>query len=249
MPKEYQKIQSITNQLAAQNDLGDRPISFSIIAGYHAGLLAKELKICASNGCYFYEKLNPFITYKGAHAYEINEAIRQANLSQSVEGRAWGNGTILISRSTFRVLEGRRHFLACLISHELHHFLANHIFDASFQANQQARGLDTEQRKLVTMEIRRASEVDAYNGSTMMLVNTGHAANTCLKSVEYSMVLSGHAPETTPTSTHPGFEEVTRKMQAFIDDLEANRRDVKPRKTNGKWRFNRHANFLSYIPQ
>ena len=103
MPKEYKIIKRIVDKLARKNDLGSYPYTFSITAGSRGTWIAKSLGLPTKNeSCLHLKHVNPFIKYKGKLSDEINEAIRQAYLLDTVEACAYPNGYIQISRSSFK---------------------------------------------------------------------------------------------------------------------------------------------------
>ena len=76
MPEEYKTIKRVFKKLAAKNDLGDRPFTFTVNVGSQADWLAEELKLCKEDDCSFYSDLNPFKPYRGNASEEVNEIIR-----------------------------------------------------------------------------------------------------------------------------------------------------------------------------
>jgi len=103
MPNEYKTVKRIVNKISKKNDLGDYPFTFSITAGSRGTWIAKSLGLPTKNeSCLHLKHVNPFIKYKGKLSDEINEAIRQAYLLDTVEACAYPNGYIQISRSSFK---------------------------------------------------------------------------------------------------------------------------------------------------
>ena len=51
IPDEYQLIKRVVNKLAKSNDLGKRPIFFTITSGYATEWAAEELNLCKEDDC------------------------------------------------------------------------------------------------------------------------------------------------------------------------------------------------------
>ena len=115
VPIEYQKIEELVNRIHEHNDLGNYPITFTIVNGDYGGWIAEELRLCKEDHCSYYANLNPF----GFNRKTEKEIIRQSHLYTDIQGNAYTNGTIKLSQSTFRILQGKDNFLACLLAHEL----------------------------------------------------------------------------------------------------------------------------------
>ena len=81
--------------------------------------------------------INPFIPYKGKSAEELNEAIRQTYIVNGIEAYAWPNGTVAISRSSFRSASDRESYLAFVIGHEISHILNNDSFQNSLRISKE----------------------------------------------------------------------------------------------------------------
>ena len=248
MPKEYKYIKTIVNRLAKTNELGDRAITFTIIPGKYVEWYAEDLKLCDEDKCHFYSSLDPFKKFKGEKAYEINDAMRQAYLFDNVQGYSKSNGTIRISRSTFRVLEDRKDFLACTIAHELDHFLTNDVFENSLKESQEGRNLEKEERDLVAARISRESELDASNAASRMIFKAGYPLETCIEETKFLYRISGDGAETKPDDSHLGYEDMIAAMEDHLEAIKRNPAEQIESKSRGDWKYKRDLNVLIYNP-
>ena len=270
MPSEYKEIKTIVNKLGKFNDLGKRAITFSITPGSYLEWYAMGLKLCEKDQCTFFGSLDPFKKYRGANAYEVNDAIRQAYIYADIEAYASSSGTIEISRSTFRIYDKRKEFLACTIAHELDHFITNDQFEDNLKANKEIKNLEgednisdktksiegddevnkeiEEKETLIASRISRLSEVDADNGSTLMMFRAGYPLETCLNNTEFVYRIAGLGKSTKPKDTHPGYEDRVAAMKTFNEKFRINPPDKYIIKTNGKWLYQRDLNTLTFTP-
>ena len=248
MPSEYKEIKSIVNELAEHNDLGDRQITFTIVPGDWVGWYAEYLKLCKEDYCYFYDYLNPYKKFKGTKAYEINEAIRQAYLKDSVQGISHTNGTIALTRSSFRTFNSRREYLGCLIAHELTHFLDDHVFEGDKYVSENKKGLSDDKIKELESKRKRDSEIEAQNNASLMMKNAGHPIDTCLEELKYTSRLTGQGANTEADDSHPGYQEWVSELEKFI----ASQKDItieNKSKTDIRWRYDRDLNVLVLTPK
>ena len=247
MPIEYKYLQEVVNELARSNKLGERPISFTIVSGSFTAWSAAELGLCRQDNCAHYRELNPFINYLGENSEDINEAIRQSYLFNGIEAYSWPNGTITISRSTFRSYGDNKSFLGCLIGHELTHFLNNDVFNQSLRSGQEGSDLNEEERNLLSMRISRELETKADIGGAKMLINAGFPKKTCLDELTFSHQIEGNGYETREESSHPGYNDRYSALKDFIDAYSTDENNSLD-STKGDWKFNRDDNVLIYIP-
>ena len=174
--------------------------------------------------------------------------MRQAYLFDNVQGYSRSNGTIRISRSTFRVLGDRKDFLACTIAHELDHFLTNDVFENSLKESQEGRNLEKEERDLVAARISRESELDASNAASRMIFKAGYPLETCLEETKFLYRVSGDGAETKPDDSHLGYEDMISAMTTFTEKLKSNPPEKDIDKTKGRWKYRRNLNILIYTP-
>ena len=128
MQYEYSKIKELVERIEKFNYLGNYPLTFTIVNGDYGGWIAEELRLCKEDECSYYANLNPF----GFSNRKEREIIRQSYLYSDIQGSAYTNGTIAIPHSTFRILEGRDNFLACLLAACKR---TNFSFSSEFQPN------------------------------------------------------------------------------------------------------------------
>ncbi len=247
MPSEYKEVKSIINELAEHNDLGDRKITFTVVPGGWVGWFAENLKLCKEDLCGFYNELNPYKKFKGDKAYEINEAIRQAYLFDSVQGMSHSNGTISLTRSSFRTLNSRKEYLGCLIAHELSHFLEDHVFEDEKYVSENKKRLN--KSKVEELEKRRSrnSEIEAQNNASLMMNNAGYPIETCLREFKFISRLGGYGANTEPGDTHPGYQDWVSELEEFI----AKQKDLaieNKSKTDIRWEYDRDLNVLVMMP-
>ena len=135
MPKEYKLVKKIFNNISLNNNLGERPVSIIIRAGEDMHYLMKDLGICKDkkNYCIYFVNLDPYKKFRGFRARDVNYAIKQSYLHGHANASASPTGTILINRSTFKVLEGKEKYVAAAIAHEMLHVMQFSPFDASLK--------------------------------------------------------------------------------------------------------------------
>ena len=189
----------------------------------------------------------PYRKFKGTKAYEINEAIRQAYLKDSAQGISHTNGTIALTRASFRTFNSRREYLGCLIAHELTHFLEDHVFEDDKYVSENKKGLSEDKIKELESKRKRDSEIEAHNNASLMMKNAGYPIDTCLEELKFTARLSGHGANTEPEDSHPGYEEWVSELEKFI----ASQKDIEVGKTPGtdiRWGYDRDLNILTMTP-
>ncbi len=248
MPEEYKTIKRVFNKLAAKNDLGDIPITFTVIPGNQAKWRAEQLNLCKEDDCSFYANLNPFKSYRGKNSTEVNEIIRQAYLLTGIEGTAWWHGAITISRSSFPLYEGKDDYFACLLGHELAHVVQHHEFKQNLLAGREGKDLKEEERELLESKIGREQESEADIYGLRLVTNSGFPKDTCLKEHDWHSEISGYGEETKEDSTHPGYDDRIAVIRTFVKSYNPNSEDELRGKTTGKWKYNRDLNTLRFIP-
>jgi len=217
MPKEYKTVQRIVNKISKKNDLGDYPFIFSITAGSRGTWIAKSLGLSTKNeSCLHLKHVNPFIKYKGKLSHEINEAIRQAYLLDTVEACAYPNGYIQISRSSFKSNEDFEDYLAFVIGHEISHVLNEDSFNKSLKVSKEGKKLKTKKRIEYGFEISRECEKEADICSAKMLINAGYSTSIPVKAHDFIAKKYGYGYETGKKCTHPGYEERRNNLIDFI---------------------------------
>ena len=246
MPKEYKIVKRIVNKISKKNDLGDYPFTFSITAGSRVTWIAKSLGLTRKNqSCYHLKHINPFIKYKGKLSHEINEAIRQSYLLDTIEAYAYPNGYIQISRSSFKSNENLEDYLAFVIGHEISHVLNEDSFNKSLKVSKEGKKLKTKKRIEYGFEISRECEKEADICSAKMLINAGYSTSIPVKAHDFIAKKYGYGYETGKKCTHPGYEE---RRNNIIDFIFKNYPDFSEAKghTKGSWEYDREENTLTY---
>ena len=246
MPKEYKIIKKIINKLALKNDLGEYPLTFTIVAGSKTYWIGKSLGICVEgDSCYFIRNINPFVPYKGRLSEELNEAIRQSYLLNTIEAYAWANGTIAISRSSFKNNENKEDYLAFVIGHEISHVLNEDSFNNSLKVSKQGKRLKTKKKMELGFEISRESEREADICSAKMLINAGYSTSIPIKAHDFIAKKYGYGYETGKKCSHPGYEERRNNLIDFIYKNYPDSSNIKGC-TKGSWSYDRKENTLTY---
>ena len=248
MPKEFKTIKRIINKLASKNNLGEYPLTFTIVAGSRTYWIGKSLGICVKEeSCYFIRNINPFVPYKGRLSEELNEAIRQSYLLNTIEAYAWSNGTIAISRSSFKNNENKEDYLAFVIGHEISHVLNQDSFNNSLKKGKDGQGLKPKKKELLGFKLSRKSESKADISSAKMLINAGYSYETPIKAHEFFAKSGGYGYITEKESTHPGYEDRRKKLKTFLGTYQKEQDDFSSTETtSGNWIFNRKENTLTY---
>ena len=242
VPIEYQKIEELVNRIHEHNDLGNYPITFTIVNGDYGGWIAEELRLCKEDHCSYYANLNPF----GFNRKTEKEIIRQSHLYTDIQGNAYTNGTIKLSQSTFRILQGKDNFLACLLAHEISHVI-NH--DTYMESNASVEGGfdgDSEEDKLKRASLDQESELRADKDSIIMVANSGFPIDSCKRFLAYLAKSTGFAAPEDPYGTHPSDKlRFTNAEKVIADYVPANQTlKNKPR----KWVYDPQDNYLFFIP-
>jgi hypothetical protein len=237
MPEEYRQIITIVNRLAASNDLGDRELAFTVVAGDYASWMAEELGLCKENGCSYYGSLNPYIK----HRSDVAEIIRQAYLYGDINAQAYTNGTIEIPRVGFRVYGPRTGYMACTIAHEIAHTRDSHTYFHSEELSSRSNGMNEESKKLFDFEI--LADQKAWE----MTLRAGYPADMCVHELKFSHRSSGQGAQTQPDSTHPGVQDRIALLNQYIA---AKQGSIKPQPpTRGQWLYEADLNVLRFLPQ
>ena len=250
IPDEYQLVKRVVNKLAMTNDLGTRPIFFTITSGYATEWAAEDLNLCKKDECAYFADLNPFKSYSGNSSAEVNEAMRQAYLFGTTSFFATSNGTIAIARYSFKTLDNREDLISCSIAHEFQHFLSDSLFNESLEASKLPSNLSEEKREIAEARISRQFEVEADQGAVIMTSNAGYPLDTCLKGLDYKARIRGVADATSELDTHPGYKERLAKMKAFIAKYKTQLPSQSELKTTlGEWDYDSELNLLKFSPK
>ncbi len=248
MPAEYKTVKRIVNKLALHNDLGKRPITFTIITGDSTEWQAEKLGLCQKKQCDFFRLLNPFNRYQGSSREKVNEAIRQSYIWGMPQASAYSGHIITIDRSTFIKSFSEENTLACIISHELIHLFDHSHFEAKRKESHRKEYIKNSSKDHLENQLRREAEIEADIGASKLLFNAGLPKNTC-KKVRASMFKDyGTYEESKEEDRYPGYEEWMTKMNEFIDNYESNSTTNKALSTKGKWIYRRNRNTIKFVP-
>jgi len=247
MPSEYKLIKNIVNKLAKNNDLGDREIGFHITAGDIASYYAKELGLCKKDdkkSCYYHSYLNPFKKHPNP---EINEIINLSYLSGS--GYAWASalGAVRISHNFFRIIEEKENQMACIVAHELAHIINLDTFNNSVRLNEEAQGFKDEQRKELSAQFSRQSELDADKYAQEMIIKAGYPKGSCIEALD-RLMKTRPLPKVTKLDEHP---PTPIRLSALKEALPIQQDQIEksvPEATPIKRRYDRGLNYLKFIP-
>ena len=202
MPAEYSVIQEVVNRIQKYNNLRNIPLTFTIVNGAYGQWKAEELGLCKDDKCQFYDDLNPF----GHNGRKEREIIRQSYLFGDIEASAYTNGTISISHSTFRILQGKDNFLACLLAHEISHVITHDLYERSKLSVDGGFDSDSEEDQLKKAEIRQKQELDADRDAIIMVANSGFPRDSCERFEVYLAKSTGIVAAEDPVGTHPSYK-------------------------------------------
>ena len=242
MPTEYSKIKELVVRIEKYNDLGNYPLTFTIVSGDYGGWIAEELKLCKEDECTYYEDLNPF----GFNNRKEKEIIRQSYLFSDIQGSAYTNGTISIPHSTFRILEGRDNFLACLLAHEISHVINHDYYEGSLASVEGDFDSDSEEDKLKRAQIDRESELRADKDAIFMVANSGFEKDSCKNFLHFLSKSIGIVTTDDPENTHPSDEQRFAHAEKATEEYKAS---AHPKKSEPRgWRYDKLNNYLLLIP-
>lgn len=245
MPEEYTTIITVVDRLAASNAIGSRPLLFTIVSGSAAMELAQSLGLCSHENCAYYAQLNPFKKYDR----RTDEILRQAYLNGAIGSWAHSNGTIEISRETFRLYKGMNAYLACLLAHEVSHVIDSHAFQHTMMAAKEMRGRNVDEQKRIYFAYSREFEKIADRRAYEMTVRSGWDTEACLGEIEFMHRTLGDGSITDPESSHPGFEERWQALKQYAEsDKAATSIQNGGGVTRGTWSFDPQLNVLMFQP-
>ena len=253
MPKEYKLVKEIFDKFSLNNYLGNRPVSIIIRAGEDMHYLMLDTGICKDKKsiCFYFENLDPFKKYRGYRSKDVNYAIKQSYLHGHANASASPTGTILINRSTFRVLEGRENFIAAAIAHEMFHVIQFTPFEASYKAlkiwRDNPNKADREINEVFLNE-RQIIEAEADLGGALMLLQSDYPKDTFVKAMEYFYKQSGIIHTKGQSKRHPDYITRINLIKAFVNDESFHKERLKDKSSPLTWRYNRRENWLKFYP-
>ena len=242
MPPEYSKIKELVGRIQKYNDLENFPLTFSIVNGDYGGWMAEELRLCKEDGCAYYENLNPF----GFNSKKEKEIIRQSYLYSDINGTAYTNGTITIPYSSFRILQGRDNFLACLLAHEISHVINHDYYEEALASVKGDFYSDSEEDKLKRAHLDRQSELRADKDAIFMVANSGFPKDSCKRFLHFMSKSTGYVTTDDPENTHPSDEQRFAHAEKVTEEYKKLKRlkIFKPR----EWRYDELNNYLLLAP-
>ena len=253
MPKEYKLVKKIFDKFSLNNDLGNRPVSIIIRAGEDMHYLMVDTGICKDkkNICFYFENLDPFRKYKGYRSRDVNYAIKQSYLHGHANASASPTGTILINRSTFKVLEDKENFIAAALAHEMFHIIQFTPFEASLKALKEWQdnpNKTDEDINEVFLNKKQMIEAEADLGAAFMLLQAEYPKDTFVKAMEYFYKQSGIIHTKGQSKRHPNYITRINLIRDFMNDKSFKKNKLKESSSPLTWRYNRRENWLKFYP-
>ena len=249
MPREYRRIARIVERLARYNDLGVNSLVFTITAGGYTGFLASQAS-GNDNDIFQYRALDPF---RQNYDDQTSEFVRQGYLFGDWEGSAYTNGTIAISRSTFRITQNEPSdaYLASTIAHELVHVLDAHSFNENhdFSIIEKENGRSHMKTKSLKAKLSRMYETAADEKGWTMMRKSGYESESYFDALKLMHESSGAGTITKPSDTHPCYEDRVKNLRKFIleQDLDSGE-TTSSSYTLGAWDYCELMNTLTFVP-
>ena len=253
MPKEYKLVKKIFDKISINNDLGNRPVSIIIKAGEAMHYLMIDTGICKDekNICFYFENLDPFRKYRGYRSRDVNYAIKQSYLHGHANASASPTGTILINRSTFKVLEDKENFIAAALAHEMFHIIQFTPFEASLKALKEWQdnpNKTDEDINEVFLNKKQMIEAEADLGAAFMLLQAEYPKDTFVKAMEYFYKQSGIIHTKGQSKRHPNYITRINLIRDFMNDKSFKKNKLKESSSPLTWRYNRRENWLKFYP-
>lgn len=245
MPAEYQTIKRIVDRLAASNDLGSRPLLFTVVTGSKAAWLAQELGLCKDDACNYYAQLNPFKRYGG----KTDEIVRQSYLHGSINGYAGPSGTLQISRKLFRVFDNRDDLLMCPLAGLIAQTADHHDFQMTRAQSADLQGKSDDEQALIKAQYSRyyghLTDRKAYD----MSLRAGYASGTCFDAIQFVHRMNGDGASTQDDSSYLGFDDRMSFLKEYAASEDSARQIKAKRSTLGTWEYSPSLNYLKFTPQ
>ena len=253
MPKEYKLVKKIFDKFSLNNDLGNTPVSIIIRAGEDMHYLMVDTGICKDkkNICFYFENLDPFKKYRGYRSRDVNYAIKQSYLHGHANASASPTGTILINRSTFKVLEDKENFIAAALAHEMFHIIQFTPFEASLKALKEWQdnpNKTDEDINEVFLNKKQMIEAEADLGAAFMLLQAEYPKDTFVKAMEYFYKQSGIIHTKGQSKRHPNYITRINLIRDFMNDKSFKKNKLKESSSPLTWRYNRQENWLKFYP-
>ena len=261
MPKEYKVIKEVVDKLAANNDLGKRPIAFQINSGKYLNWMAEEIKLCTDDNCRAFEDLDPFREYQGEYSEYINQFLRNTYLYGGIGALAYPSRVLSISRSTMRLLETDRETLSFILAHEIGHILDNHSFKTSEEKSIKTKNIQIEieaendedvkakkekEKENIEFTIDREYEYIADKIASILLTNSNFEDNAAIEALEASSFITGDGEITQEDSTHPSWKDRIKHLEGERIKVPNLYTRDKSNANSGNWLYDRKYNYLKW---
>ena len=264
MPKEYKVIKEVVDKLAANNDLGKRPIAFQINSGKYLNWMAEEIKLCTDDNCRAFEDLDPFREYQGEYSEYINQFLRNTYLYGGIGALAYPSRVVSISRSTMRLLETDRETLPFILAHEIGHILDHHAFKTSEEKSIETKSIQAEieaendedikekkekEKEYIEFAIDRKYEYIADKIASILLTNSNFGDNAAIEALKTTSFITGDGEITQKDSTHPSWKDRIESLKNTDNTIDNQYyiNQINPNKRN--WKYSRKYNYLQLNPK
>jgi hypothetical protein len=152
-----------------------------------------------------------------------------------------------VPRAAFRIYGRHTGWLACTVAHELTLIQRNHVFQASYYANNTIPSAPDKKKEQLSHVKSRQQELEADRDSAMMMARAGYQGRICIDDLIFLHKSSGDGGTTEPDSTHPGYDERIKELAAFYDKLEKEP-PAKVSPSLGHFTYSPADNLLSFVP-
>jgi predicted Zn-dependent protease len=98
------------------------------------------------------------------------------------------------------------------------------------------------------MKRSREFELEADRDAATMLMRAGYKGRVCQQELEFMHRSIGDGSITEPESTHPGYEQRIKMMQAHYDTMEKQRTKIQPH-TLASYNYDRSDNLFTLTPR
>ena len=150
--------------------LGTSPIGLTINNRSYAATLAEMRGYCKEAACDFYAQLNPYKSY----GKDWDEIGRQSYTLGDIGAWSTSSGTIEVPRTAFGIYGRHNGWLACTVAHEISHIQRNHVFQASYYANNTIRSVPDKKKEERSYVKSRQQELESDRDSAVMMARAGY---------------------------------------------------------------------------
>ena len=264
MPKEYKEIREVVDQLAVNNHLGERPITFQITSGSYLNWMAADINLCRVENCRAFEDLDPFLEYKGEYSEYINQFLKSTYLYGGIVAWAYPYHIVSISRSTIRLLESDRETLSFIMAHEIGHIIDQHAFKISEEKSIKTKSIKAEieaendedikarkekEKEYIEFAIDRKYEYIADKIASILLTNSNFGDNAAIEALKTTSFITGDGEITQKDSTHPSWKDRIESLKNTDNTIDNQYyiNQINPNKRN--WKYSRKYNYLQLNPK